>query len=101
MGMAEITALHTLGVGKAELSPSLEVELSSLGDSSRMACSDGDPLRAMPPATMPELSPLVARLKLLEWSAVNSMSLKWMASSWVSLMLNKQMSPVATVGLHR
>jgi hypothetical protein len=42
MGMAEITALHALGTGKLELSPSLETESSSLGDSSRIACSDSD-----------------------------------------------------------
>jgi hypothetical protein len=85
MGMMEIFTFHTLGIGKPELSPSLETELSSLNDSSRMACSNGDPLRAMPLTTVPESSPLGDRLNLLEWSAVNSRPLKWMASSWVSL----------------
>jgi hypothetical protein len=51
MGMAEITALHALGTGKMELSPSLKVESSSLGESLRMACSDSDPLQAMPSTT--------------------------------------------------
>jgi hypothetical protein len=101
MGMTKITALHALWIGKPELSPSLEAELSSLGNSSRMACNDDDPLWAMPPTTAPESSPSGDGLKLLEWSAVNSRSSKWMASSWVSLMLNKEMSLVATVGLHR
>jgi hypothetical protein len=53
MGMAEVTTLHALGIGKSELSPSFEAESSSLGDSSRMACSDGNPLRAMLPTTAP------------------------------------------------
>jgi hypothetical protein len=44
MGTTEITTLHTIGTGKPELYPSLEAESSLLGDSSRMACSDGDPL---------------------------------------------------------
>jgi hypothetical protein len=30
MGMAEVTMLHALGTGKAELSPLLEAKLSSL-----------------------------------------------------------------------
>jgi hypothetical protein len=45
MGMAKVTTLHALETGKLELSPSLEAESSSLGDSSRMVCSDGDPLQ--------------------------------------------------------
>jgi hypothetical protein len=44
MGMAKVTTLHALETGKLELSPSLEAESSSLGDSSRMVCGDGDPL---------------------------------------------------------
>jgi hypothetical protein len=44
MGVADITMLHALGRGEPELSPSLETESSSLGDSSRMACSNGEPL---------------------------------------------------------
>jgi hypothetical protein len=51
--------LHFLGIGKPELSPSLNAESSSLGDSSRMAYSDGDPLRAMIPTMAPASSPLV------------------------------------------
>jgi hypothetical protein len=101
MGTVEITALHALGTGKPELSPSLEAKLSSLGDFSRMASSDGDPLCAVPSTTTLESSPSGDGLKLLEWSTVNSRSSKWMASSWVSLTPNKQMSPVVTVGLHR
>jgi hypothetical protein len=42
MGMVEATTLHSRGIGKSELSASLEAESSLLGDSSRMACSDGD-----------------------------------------------------------
>jgi hypothetical protein len=44
MGVAEVTTLHAIGNGKLELSLSLKDESSSLGDSLRMACSDGDPL---------------------------------------------------------
>jgi hypothetical protein len=44
MGVADITVLHGLGRGELELSPSLKIELASLGDSSRMACIDGDSL---------------------------------------------------------
>jgi hypothetical protein len=47
MGMAEVTMLHALGKGKLKLSPSLKAKSSSLGDSSRMARSDGDSLWAM------------------------------------------------------
>jgi hypothetical protein len=43
-----IIVLHALRRGEPELSPALEVESSSLGDSSRMVCSDGDPLQVMP-----------------------------------------------------
>jgi hypothetical protein len=45
MGVAKVTTLQTIGIGRPKLSPSLEAESSSLGDSSRMACSDNDPLR--------------------------------------------------------
>jgi hypothetical protein len=38
-----ITMLHPLEMGKPELPPPLEVVLPSSTDSSRMACSDGDP----------------------------------------------------------
>jgi hypothetical protein len=41
MGMAGVTMFQPREIGKPELPPSLEVELSSLADSSRMACSDG------------------------------------------------------------
>jgi hypothetical protein len=73
--MTDITALQALGTGKLELSPSLKVELSSLGDSSRMACSDSDPLRAMPPTEevgqgFPSV-PLSSRVVLvLRWMAL-------------------------------
>jgi hypothetical protein len=53
-GVAEVTTLHIIGIREPELSPSLEVESSSLGNSLRMACSDGDPLWAMPPTTVLE-----------------------------------------------
>jgi hypothetical protein len=101
MGMTDITVLHALGRGKPELSPSLEAESSSLGNSSRMACSDSDPLWAMPSAIAPELARLGDRLKLSGWLAVNSRSSKWMTLSWVSLTSNKRMSPVATMSLNR
>jgi hypothetical protein len=89
MGMAEVTTLYVLRIGKPELSPSLEAESSSLGDSSTMACSDGNPLRVMPPITVLESSPSGDGLKLSKWSMMNTWSLKRMASSWVSSMLNK------------
>jgi hypothetical protein len=78
MGMAEVTTLHALETGKPELSPSFKAESSSLGNSSRMACNNGDPLRAMPLTTAPESSPLGDRFKLLKWSAMNSRSSKQM-----------------------
>jgi hypothetical protein len=61
MGMVEVTTSHSRGIGKPELSPSLKAESSSLGDSSRMACSDGDPLWAIPTNTTSELFPSVNR----------------------------------------
>jgi hypothetical protein len=79
MGMTNITMLHALERGEPKLSPSLETESSSLGDSSRVACSDGDPLWAMPPTTALESPPSGDGLKLLEWSVMNSRSSKWMA----------------------
>jgi hypothetical protein len=48
-GVAGIIILHVLRRGESELSPSLKAESPSLGNFSRMACSDGDPLRVMPP----------------------------------------------------
>jgi hypothetical protein len=48
-GVTGIIVLNTLRRGELELSPSLEDKPSSLGDSSRMACNDGDLLRVMPP----------------------------------------------------
>jgi hypothetical protein len=57
MGMTEVTMLHSRGIGKLELSPSLEAETSSLGDSSRMSCSDGNLLWTMPTNTAPESFP--------------------------------------------
>jgi hypothetical protein len=53
----DTTALHALLRGKPKLSPSLEDELSSLGDSLRMACSDGDSLWVMPLTTALESPP--------------------------------------------
>jgi hypothetical protein len=44
MGTADVIVLHALGRGELELSPSVEAESSLLGNSSRMACSDGNPL---------------------------------------------------------
>jgi hypothetical protein len=44
MGIAVVTMLQPRGMGKPELSPSFEVESSSLAESSRMACSNGNPL---------------------------------------------------------
>jgi hypothetical protein len=48
IGVVEVTTLHVVAVGEPELSPSLEVESSSLGDSSRIGCSDGNLLWAIP-----------------------------------------------------
>jgi hypothetical protein len=81
MGTTNITALHALSIGKLELSPSLEDQSSSLGNSTRMACSAGDPLWAIPPTTAAESHPLVDRLKLSEQLVMNSRSSKWMALS--------------------
>jgi hypothetical protein len=55
-GVEGIIVLHTLKRGEPELSPSLEDESSSLGNSLRMECSDGDPLRVMPMNTAPKLT---------------------------------------------
>jgi hypothetical protein len=102
MGMVDITALHALGRGESELSPSLETKSSLLFDSSRMACSDGDPLWAMPPTVAPESSSLSGRLKLLEQLAMDYGASKWMA--YVLRKLNAErrwVLPVAMVGLHR
>jgi hypothetical protein len=74
MGMAEVTMLHSRGIGKPELPPSLEVESSSLANSSRMACSDGDPLWTMPMNTVPESFPSGDRLWLSKWLVMNSRS---------------------------
>jgi hypothetical protein len=101
MGIAYITTLHALGTGKLELSPTLEAESSSLSDSSRMACIDGDQLWAMPLTTALESSSSGGRHKLSKWSAMNSRSPNRMGSSWVSSTMNKQMWPVAMVGLCR
>jgi hypothetical protein len=66
MGMAGVTMLQPREMGKSELSPSLEVELSSPVDSSRMACSDGEPLRATTMNTEHESFPLGESLRLSE-----------------------------------
>jgi hypothetical protein len=69
----DVTVLHTLGRGELELSPSLEAESSSLGDSLRMACRlNGDPLRVMLLTTAPESPPSSDGLKLSERSVMNS-----------------------------
>jgi hypothetical protein len=57
-GTAIITVLPALWRGKLELSPSLESESSSLDNSSRMVCSDGDPLWDMLLTTASEVPPL-------------------------------------------
>jgi hypothetical protein len=54
MGTAGVTLLQRQDMGKPDLPPSLEVESSSPVDSSRMACSDGDLLRATPINMEPE-----------------------------------------------
>jgi hypothetical protein len=89
MAMIEVTALHSRGIGKLELSPSLKAESSSLGDSLRMACSDGDPLLAMLMNMVPESFPSGNRPWSSEGSAMNLRPLKRMASSWVSSMPNR------------
>jgi hypothetical protein len=55
-GVEAIIMLHALTRGELELSPSLEAKSSSLSDSSRMACSDGDPLWVMPSNIVPRLA---------------------------------------------
>jgi hypothetical protein len=52
--------------------PSLEVVLSSLVDSSRMASNDDDPLQTTPAKTAPRPFPFGERLRLPEWSVMNS-----------------------------
>jgi hypothetical protein len=79
MGTAYITVLHALRRGEPKLSPSLETESSPLGDTSRMACSNGDPLQPMPLTTTLESPPSGDRLRLLERLSMNSRSSKWMA----------------------
>jgi hypothetical protein len=65
-----------------------------------MACNDGDPLRVMPPTIAPESPQSGDRLKLLEWSAMNSRSPKWMASGLSELEAEQKWdSPVVMVGL--
>jgi hypothetical protein len=74
MGTADITMLHALRRGEPELSPSLEAESSSLDDSSRMACSNGDSLWVIPPppTTASKSLPSGDGLKLPVRSAMNS-----------------------------
>jgi hypothetical protein len=57
-GVAGIIILHTLRRREPELSASLEAKSPSLGDSSRMACNDGDSLRVMPSTLVGVLSEL-------------------------------------------
>jgi hypothetical protein len=101
MGAVEVTTLHAVGIGETELSPSLDDEPSSLGASSRVACSDGDPLWSMPLTMTLELSPSGNKRKLLRWLVMNTRSLKQMAWSRMSSMPNKEMLSVAAAGLHR
>jgi hypothetical protein len=89
MGIAGMTMLQSRGMGKLELPPSLEVESSSLADSSRMACSDGDPLRTMPRNTAPKSFPSGDKLSLLKRSAMNYRFSKQMVSPQASSMLNR------------
>jgi hypothetical protein len=89
MGMTEVTTLHSQGIGQLRLSSSHETELSSLGNTSRMVCSNGDPLKTMPMNMAPELLPFCYRPWVSKWSVRNSRSLKHMASPWVSSMPNR------------
>jgi hypothetical protein len=73
--------------------------MSQLGFSSRKACSDGDPLQVMAPTTTSESPPSGDKLKLLEWSTMNSRSLEWMAS--VLSELDAEQKWVSPVGVHR
>jgi hypothetical protein len=57
MGVTSIIVWHALRRRELKLSPSFKSESPSLGDSSRMACSDGDPLRVMPLNKAPEPTP--------------------------------------------
>jgi hypothetical protein len=99
MEMADVTVLHTLRRGEPELSPSFKAKLSSLGDSSRMTCNDGDPLRVMPPTTVTELASFGDGLKLPKRSMMNSRFLKWMAA--VLSEFDVKQKWVLPVGLHR
>jgi hypothetical protein len=54
--LTSLTVLHALRTREPYLSPSLKVESSSLGDSSRMACSEGILLWIMPPNRAPGLA---------------------------------------------
>jgi hypothetical protein len=56
-GVTGIIVLHTIMRGELELSPSLESKSSSLGNSLRMACSNGDLLWVMPLNPVSELAP--------------------------------------------
>jgi hypothetical protein len=73
MGTVKVTTLHPREMGKIGLPPpSLEVVLSSLVDSSRMASNDDDPLQTTPAKTAPRPFPFGERLRLPEWSVMNS-----------------------------
>jgi hypothetical protein len=56
-GVVGIIMLHTLRRGEPKLSPSLEAKSSSSGNSSRMACNDGDLLWVMPLNPTSKLAP--------------------------------------------
>jgi hypothetical protein len=92
MGTTDATVWDALGRGKLELSHLLEIESSSLGDSSRMVCSDSDPLWAMPPTIAPDSPMFGDGLKLSEQSAMNSRSLEWMAGVLCELDAEQKMS---------
>jgi hypothetical protein len=72
IGTGGVTTLHPREMGKPELSPSLEAESSSLVDSSRMACSDGDSLCAIPINMVHKSFPSVEKLRLSKRSMTNS-----------------------------
>jgi hypothetical protein len=73
-----------------------------MGNSSRLACSDGDLLQAMPLTTVPESPSSGGGLKLSEQLAMNYGASKWMAYVFSELDAGQRwVSPVATVSLHR
>jgi hypothetical protein len=61
-----IIILHFLGRGEPELSPSLEAKSPLLGDSTRMASSDGDPLWVVPQHSTPKLPTIRWPIQVVE-----------------------------------